>query len=459
MEDMRNEKKTVVKDMTSGTPGKLIFSFALPLMVGNVFQQLYTFVDTMIVGQVLGVDALAALGATEWMVFLMFGFIQGLVQGFSVIVSQRFGANDGVGLCKAVKGAGYLAGAGAVIFTALAQLMVLPVLTMLRTPSEIIELSALYLRIIYAGVPVAMAYNLFSAILRALGNSKTPLRAMTAASLCNIILDVIFVYDCNWGIAGAAWATVLAQVMASLICLWELRKIDLLHKQVKDNSIDREILLEELKMGVPMGLQNIITAIGGLVVQSVINGFGVLFIAGYTAANKLYGLLEIAASSYGYAMSTYAGQNMGAGLYARIRKGLTSANLIGTATAFLMSMVMVLFGKVILSCFITGDEATVQTAIHIGYRFLLVLSCFFPLLYILYIVRACIQGMGNSLFPMISSFVQLIMRCGCALLLTKFIGETGIFWGEIMAWIGADMFLLCSYYHIIKCHIFQKSGC
>lgn len=438
------------KDMTTGSPAGLILRFALPLMLGNVFQQFYTFVDTMVVGQALGVKALAALGAAEWLTFLMFGLVQGLVQGFSLVMARQFGAGDDKELKKAVAGAVCLSLGAAVLFTALGQLMLRPVLLLLRTPAEIIDLTLIYLRILYASLPVAFAYNLLAALLRALGNSKTPLQAMTLSSFCNIALDLLFVFGFGWGIQGAAAATVLAQLLAACFCCVKLRGSGLFSLGNKEYYPDRDVIKEQLKLGLPMGLQNMITAMGGLIVQSVINGFGVLFIAGYTAANKLYGLLEIAASSYGYAMSTYSGQNMGAARYDRIGKGLRAANLIGAATALLMSAIMVFFGKPVLGCFLTGDSVTVEGAMRIGYQFLLVLAVFFPFLYILYVTRSCIQGMGNSLLPMISSIVQLVMRTGCALLLPALIGESGVFYGEVCAWLGADLLLAFSYFYCMK---------
>ena len=438
------------KDMTSGSPAGLILRFALPLMLGNVFQQFYTFVDTMVVGQALGVKALAALGAAEWLTFLMFGLVQGLVQGFSLVMARQFGAGDEKGLKKAVAGAVWLSLGAAFLFTALGQLMLRPVLLLLRTPAEIIDLTLIYLRILYASLPVAFAYNMLAALLRALGNSKTPLQAMTLSSFCNIALDLLFVFGFGWGIQGAAAATVLAQILAACFCCVKLRGSGLFSLGNKEYYPDREVIREQLKLGLPMGLQNMITAMGGLIVQSVINGFGVLFIAGYTAANKLYGLLEIAASSYGYAMSTYSGQNMGAARYDRIGKGLRAANLIGAATALLMSAIMVFLGKPVLGCFLTGDSVTVEGAMRIGYHFLLVLAFFFPFLYILYVTRSCIQGMGNSLLPMISSIFQLVMRTGCALLLPALIGESGVFYGEVCAWLGADLLLAFSYFYCMR---------
>lgn len=442
------EKKSRTLDMTQGSPGRLILSFALPLMLGNVFQQLYTFVDTLVVGQALGVNALAALGASEWLTFLMFGSVQGLTQGFSVILSQKFGAGQEGELRRAVFQSALLSCVAAVFFTGLGQAALPVILTWLGTPEEIRGLTLLYLRFIYAGIPAAILYNTAAAILRAMGDSRTPLRAMTASSLCNIVLDVLFVWGLGWGIPGAAGATVIAQLLSGAYCLAGIRRIPGLRLRWEDCRADRELIIQELRLGLPLCLQNMITSFGGLVVQSVINGFGVLFIAGYTAANKLYGLLEIAASSYGYAMSSYSGQNMGAGKRERIGAGLRAANLIGTATAYLMSAVMILFGKQILSCFLSGDVATVEAALAIGFRFLYVLAIFFPLLYILYITRACVQGMGDGVFPMLSSAAQLIMRVGCALLLTRLIGESGVFFGEVMAWAGADLLLAGRYFYL-----------
>jgi Na+-driven multidrug efflux pump len=216
------------------------------------------------------------------------------------------------------------------------------------------------------------------------------------------------------------------------------------------NALDIKLCLRQIKLGLPMGTLNIVTSVGGLVVQSVVNGFGVLFIAGFTAANKLYALLEIAASSYGYAISTYTGQNYGAKLVSRIRKGVKSANIIGIITAFIMSSIMIFLGKPILGCFLKGDKNTVIATIKIGYQFLTVLAAFFPLLYVLYIVRSALQGMGSTISPLISSIAQLIMRVSCALILTIYIGHRGVFWGEVFAWIGANIILITSYFRFIN---------
>lgn len=433
------------KDMTKGSPWKLILGFSLPLMLGNVFQQLYTFIDTLVVGRALGANALAALGATEWLTFMMFGFIAGLTQGFSIVMAKCFGKRDYTGLRRSVSNSCYLAVLCTIIFTVVGQVAVYPILKIMHTPTEIIDMSVRYLRILYAGVPIAMAYNLLAAMLRALGNSKAPLRAMTISSICNIVLDVIFVFVFRWGIAGAAYATLISELFATAYCIVRLRGIEVLKFEKGERLLNIKLCRQELCLALPMGLQNTITASGGLIVQSVINGFGVLFIAGFTAANKLYGLLEIAASSYGYAMHSYTGQNSGARLHARVRKGLRVAVVIGGITAYMMSAIMMVFGKWILGCFITKvPPDSIASAVSIGYEFLTVLAIFFPLLYILYIVRACLQGLGNTVVPMVSSIAQLVMRSGCAVLLTAVIGYKALFYGEVFAWVGALILLSLS---------------
>lgn len=453
-----NMKKNINKltlDMTEGKPSSLLLRFSLPLVAGNVFQQFYTFADTLIVGRKLGVHALAALGATEWLSFLMFGFIQGLTQGFSINVSKYFGEENEDLMQQSIFHALVASIAAAVLFTILGQAMIVHVLRMLRTPEELLEMSALYIRILYLGIPIAVAYNMSAALLRAFGNSSAPLSAMTIASVGNVALDLLFVMVFEMGIKGAAYATLLAQGIAALYCITAFMRIGQARVKADNAKWDFLILSEQMKLGLPMGVQNLITAAGGLIVQSVVNGCGILFLAGYTAANKLYALLEIAASSYGYAISTYTAQNAGAGRKERIREGLISALKIGTVTAYLMSLIMVLAGKTILGLFITDTQVNTAEAIRIGYRFLCILAVFFPLLYTLYIVRSCIQGMGNSVMPMLSSLMQVIMRVFCALVLTKIIGNTGVFWGEVMAWLSADLFLVYAfmrqYRRLVRC--------
>ena len=428
-------------DMTEGKPHVLLLRFSMPLMLGNLFQQLYTFADTLIVGRKLGVSALAALGATEWLCFLMFGFIQGLTQGLSIGIAKHFGEGNKDLVQRGIFQAGCISAGAAFIVTAAGHGLLVPALRLLRTPEALFEMSHSYLTILYSGIPISFAYNMAAAVLRAVGNSRTPLYAMVAASFTNILLDILFVTALGLGIRGAAYGTLLSQLCAALCCMAALRKTEQIRIEPENRKPDRHIMAEQIKLGVPMGVQNIITAAGGLVVQSVVNGFGLLFLAGYTAANKLYGLLEIAASSYGYAISTYTAQNAGAGRNDRIRSGIRAALVIGTVSAYLMSLVMVLSGRQILGLFIVEGQVDIGAAIQTGYRFLQILAVFFPLLYAVYILRSCMQGMGNSTIPMLSSLIQVLMRILCAAVLTKIIGNKGVFWGEVMAWAGADIFL------------------
>lgn len=449
---MKHSQNTV-KDLTHGNPISLLLSFSLPLMLGNIFQQFYTFVDALIVGQKIGAYAMTALGATEWITFIMFGVITGITQGCSVVISKYFGTKEEDSLEKSIYSTYIICIILAICFTIIGQLIVYPALALLNTPTEIVEFSYLYLKILYAGVPVTIFYNMLAAIMRALGNSRQPLNAMVIASISNIVLDLLFITVFHMGIAGAAYATVLAQLLASLYCLVFIRRNHMYQLSSANRVLSLDLLKEQITLGLPMGAQNLITSIGGLVVQATANSFGVLFVTGYAAANKLYALLEIAATSYAQGTLTFTAQNRGIDNTKRIKDGLNASLLIGCATAILMSCIMLFAGKWILELFITEAGTDSSAAIHIGYQFLTILAFGFPLLYILYIIRACIQGLGDSLFPLLSSFIQVIMRVSCALFLTKIMGHSGIFWGEICAWIGADVFLFAVFYIKMKhCH-------
>lgn len=437
--------------MTSGNPAKLILVFAIPLMIGNVFQQLYTVVDTIVVGQALGVGALAALGATDWLNWLFSGIIQGFAQGFCILMAQEFGAKNYKQLRKVIYNSLLLCVICSVLILVTSEAVTMPVLRLLNTPEEILPDSLLYLRIIFMGMPIIMAYNISASILRALGDGKTPLHAMIVASVTNIVLDLLFVLVFHMGIAGAAVATLLAQLLSAAYCFFFIYKIDILKSAKEERTPDKEVCVKLLKLGYPVAFQNIVIFIGGMIVQSVVNSFGVVFIAGFTATNKLYGILESAATSYGYAMTTYAGQNLGAGNIVRIRKGVRWATVIAFLTSSLISISMFLFGKNLLNMFLTGDATQVEEALEIAFRYLKMMSLFLFTLYLLYVVRSTLQGIGNTVMPMISGIAEFIMRVGAALVLPLFMGQEGIFYAEILAWIGADVILLSAYiYHVRK---------
>ncbi len=438
------------KNMTEGKPSELLLAFALPLMVGNIFQQLYTVVDTMVVGKVLGVDALAAVGAADWMNWMMLGIIQGLTQGFAILMAQEFGAGKQEDLRQVVGHSALLALLSSVLLLLMGQAAARPLLVLLKTPNRILDGSLLYLRVMYLGVPIVMAYNLFACILRSLGDGQTPLRAMVLASLVNIVLDLAFVMGLGLGIGGAAAATLIAQVFSGLYCLHHIRKIDILSLDASHFRLRAGLSGRLLWLGFPMAFQNAVIAIGGFIVQFVVNGFGVIFIAGFTASNKLYGILEIAATSYGYALITYVGQNLGAGKTERIRKGVRSAVLIALATSVAIGACMLLFGRFILGWFISGTPDEVEQTLKVAYLYLAIMSLFLPTLYLLHATRSAIQGMGNTVLPMASGIVEFLMRTATAILLPLAVGEIGIFFAEVMAWMGADVVLAISYFATIR---------
>lgn len=435
-----------IRSMTEGSPTRLLISFALPLMMGNVFQQLYTVVDTAVVGQVVGVGALASLGAADWLNWMVLGVIQGFTQGFSILMAQYFGAHDYRQLSRSVGASATLCAMAAVVILALSQLSVVPVLGLLNTPADILGGSVLYLRIVFGGVPIVAAYNLLASILRALGDSKTPLYAVVAATLVNIALDLLLVMGLGWGIAGAAAATVFSQAVATVYCFWNVRKITLLQLRKEDFKPHREMVGTLLRLGSPVALQNAIISVGGMVVQSVINRYGMLFIAGFTATNKLYGILEIAATSYGYAVTSYVGQNLGARLLARIKRGMRSAAVIAFITSVAIGVAMLVFGKLFLGLFISGTPEEIEASMAIAYHYLAIMSIALPVLYMLHIYRSALMGLGDTVVPMASGFVEMVIRIGIAMLLPLLMGQEGIYYAEIGAWAGAAALLVAGYY-------------
>lgn len=307
-----------------------------------------------------------------------------------------------------------------------------------------------YLRTMFLGIPVMMAYNLFAAILRSLGDGRTPLYAMICACIINIGLDLLFVPVLQMGVSGAAIATVLAQLCSGLFCIVKIFQIELLKFQREDLRLSASLQLRLMKLGAPMAFQNAVISVGGMIVQSVINGFGVIFIAGFTATNKLYGMLEVAATSYGFAMTTYTGQNLGAGRMDRIRQGYRNALFIALITSLVIAAVMIFAGKWILLCFINGDPRTTADTLAVAYHYLFIMSVCLPVLYYLHVTRSCIQGLGNTILPMISGVAEFCMRTTAALALPLLMGQNGIFYAEIAAWTGADIVLFFSFLYEMK---------
>lgn len=436
----------LVNDMTKGRPAGLILRFALPLMIGNIFQQLYTTVDAIVVGKGVGVEALAALGSAEWPNWLVTGLVIGFTQGFSVRISQRFGAEDWKGLRKMTAMSVWLALGIAIAATAVSLACSRPMLLALKTDPAVLDQALSYLRVLFAGIPVIMGYNVLSSILRALGDSRTPLAAMVLAASINIVLDLVFVMVFHWGVVGAAAATVFAQFCSCVFCFLAIRRISCLKMSREDWRLDWSAVWDLVRLGSPTAFQNGVIGIGGLAVQYVINGYGFLFVAGFTATNKVYGILEIAASSFGYSMSTFAGQNLGAGQVSRIRSGVRVGALMSVATAAIIAALMLLFGRFILSLFISGDPAQTEEVLRIAYHYLAYMCVTLPLLYLLWIYRSALMGLGDTFFPMVSGIAELAMRMAMVLFMPHVIGMEAIYMAEPAAWIGALAILSSVYY-------------
>ncbi len=434
-------------DMTRGHPGKLLVRFALPLMAGNVFQQLYTVVDTAIVGRGVGMDALAALGTVDWLNWMFLGIAQGFAQGFSVRLSQKVGQGDEEGLRRALGISALLSVLVAAVTLAAAQGGMGLFLDLLGVPTELRPQAALYSRVILLGIPAMVFYNYTASVLRAVGDSKTPLLAMVVAAASNILLDCIAVFALGWGIAGAAGATVAAQLLAGGLCTVRILKTPALKFGKSHMAWNGPLARDLMGLGFPVAAQNIIISVGGMALQSVVNRFDTAFIAGFTATNKLYGILEIAAVSYGYAVTTYTGQNYGAMLYGRIKKGIAWAAGISVATSALIGALMVLFGREITMLFISReDPALAAAAGQTAYQYLTVMALCLPVLYLLYIYRSALQGMGNTAIPLLSGVVEFGIRVGGAAIMGITLWQTGLFCTEVLAWAGAAVLLAWSYY-------------
>lgn len=434
------------KDMTQGSPTKLILLFTLPILAGNVFQQLYSLVDTLVVGRVEGVTALAAVSSAGWLDWTMLGLAMGLAQGFAIQIAQCFGAGDQEDLRHSLGQSLTLSVLVVVVLEIVAQLLLRPVLTLMNAPADTYELSCIYLRIVFGGLPVVMGFNLLAGFLRSVGNSRTPLIAMTSAALFNIALDILFVAGFGWGVVGVATATVISQGISCIICLVSVLRLPILRISRSHLRLTRDVTGRLMRLGIPISFQNFIISVGGLVLQGVVNAQGFIFMAGYSAAGRLQGLVELAGTALSAAVGTFTGQNFGARKLDRVKLGLRKSVQIAAVLALITASIVLIWGKPMLKLFIEDDPAIVEQVLIYGYRFLIFMGSGLIALYMLFVYRSTLQGLGDTFIPMISGIVELFMRIGGALLLPLMIGEWGIYLAEIMAWIGAAVLLIWGYY-------------
>ena len=443
------------RDMTTGSPTRHLIFFTLPIIAGNAFQQLYSLLDSFVVGQV-SVDALTAVASAGWLDWLVLSLAIGLAQGFGIQVAQSFGAGDYDELHRAVGQSLILSVATVVVVELLAQVFIWPILVMMDMPDLTIRMTESYLRIIFAGLPLVMGFNLFSGFLRSVGNSVTPLIAMICAALTNMVLDVLFVMGFGWGVEGAALATISGQGLSCLICLIAVLRTPVMHISRSDLRFDGKMCARLMKLGIPISFQNLIISIGGLALQKVVNGFRYAFVAGFNAANRLVGLLELAGASLGNAVGTFAGQNLGAGRIDRVKLGQRRAAQLSILLGVLVGGVIILFGKDILGLFITdSDPVKVAETLAVAYEYLTVMCIGLPMLYLLFTYRTTLQGIGDTFIPMVSGFVELLMRIACAVALPLVMGEWGIYLSEIAAWVGAAILLMWGYYRRI--HLLERN--
>ena len=440
--------KDTTKKLTSGKPMSLIIGFSLPLLVGMLFQQFYSLVDTIIVGKCLGVEALAAVGSTGAINFLIIGFCMGVCSGFAIPVAQRFGAGDYESLRKYVTNSIWLCLIFSAVMTVLVSVFCRQILQLMQTPANIIDQAYAYIFIIFLGIPVTYLYNMTSGIMRSLGDSKTPVYFLLLASGINIVLDLFFIDKLGMGVEGAGYATVISQFISGLSCLIYIeKKFSILRIQKGEWAWNSHCVNVLCRMGVPMGLQYSITAIGSVILQTAVNGLGSNAVASITAANRITMFIVCPFDALGSTMATYGGQNVGAMELKRLKEGLKAATIIGYAYSIIALVALYFFSDYLLLLFLSADEvAILADAKH----FLLIQACFYFLLTMVNSFRFLIQGMGFSFFAIIAGVMEMIARSVVAFTLVPSIGFLGACFASPLAWLMADIFLVPAFFYVYK---------
>lgn len=440
--------KAAQYDMTVGNPTKIILNFTLPIFIGNVFQQFYNMADAVIVGKFVGTKALAAVGSTGTIMFLIYGFVVGMTAGFTVLTAQKFGAGDLPAMRRTVAGASILSLIIGLILTAAFMLLMKPWLHLMNTPSDIYTDAYAYIMIISGGILAQMLYNLLASILRALGNSKVPLYFLIFSALLNIALDLFFIIVFHMGAAGAAIATIISQGVSGLLCLvYIIKKVPILHMTREDWHPEGALLKRQMQIGIPMALQYSITAIGTMMVQSSLNILGSTLVAAFTAASKIEQVVTQAYVALGTTIATYGAQNMGAGNILRIRKGFRSSTIIGIVYSFAAAALVMTVGKYMSYLFVSEDVALIIDSVDI---YLKCVGAFFIPLTIVNIYRNGIQGLGYGLLPMMAGVAELIGRGVVAIIAARQHSYLGVCLASPAAWVLAAALLLVMYFYIVK---------
>ena len=431
------------KDMTIGNPMKIILLFSLPVLLGNLFQQFYNMVDTVIVGQYLGEDALAAVGSTGCLMFLVLGFANGIAQGFGVMVSHAFGAKDMKLLRHCVALSLLLTVVISMILTVPTVAFSRQLLLWLNTPENILTLANRYIRVIFAGIFATMAYNVASGILRGIGDSRTPLYFLILSSGLNIFLDIFLIVVVKLGTAGAAYATVISQAVSAVLCFIVMfRKYDILRTTREDYYCDFHEIRRMLSVGIPMALNYSITAIGTMILQSAVNVFGSSVVAAFTAASKVSNIATQTMPTLGTAMATYCGQNLGAGKYDRIYAGMRQGLFLCFGAAATAAAICIFGGRFIVSWFVSNPSEEIFSS---AMQYLTIASWFFLPLAMIFLYRNALQGLDQGLIPMLSGVVELACRFGVIALIPASTGFFGVCFADPAAWAGAGIPLFITY--------------
>lgn len=422
-----------MQDMTKGSPFKLLLSFSIPLLIGSLFQQFYTMADSIIVGKFVGADALASIGACSSVIYLLFSLFLGLSAGIGIVISQYFGAGDGSTVRKGIACSVYILLAASILLTLIGLTLARPILTFLGTPEEIMQDAAVYFQITSGGIVAVAFYNGISSILRALGDSRTPLIFLALAALLNVGLDLLFVTVFHMGVAGAALATAIAQFSSACACLvFSLKTNPYFHIKKEEFRPDTGLMRRMMHIGLPLALQNAMIAFSCVMLQSVINSFGTMIMAVFTATNRIENLVNQIYIAANTALSNYTAQNLGAGNTDRVRAGTRCCIQITVGFSLLMVLVMYLCGHMFMGWFVT-DRQVIET----GAQALKLISLFFVFWGLLYVFRGILNGAGNAGFALVSGILEVVGRMGCAFLLTSipFIGQWGIWLAEGLTWI------------------------
>lgn len=431
------------KVLTAGRPWRVIALFAVPLLVGNVVQQLYHFADAVVVGRALGVDSLAAVGATGSLLFLLIGFAWGMTSGFAIPTAQAFGAGDHAGVRRSVATGAILTGVVTVVLTVAAPLLAEPALRLLRTPEELLPEATTFAVVSFLGAATTMAFNFLSSIIRAIGDSRTPLVFLTVSCLINVVLVVGLVVGLGTGVGGAALATVVSQGLAVALCLlYVWRRVPVLHVRRADWRVSRADVARHLHLGIPMGFQASIIAIGALAVQVRLNELGPEAVAAYTTASRVDLLAVTLLASLGLAMSMFVAQNLGGGRPDRIRAGVVQGVWMAVAASVVLGVALVAGGRHLVGLFVgAGEEHVVDLAAYL----LLVNGALYVVLGVLMVLRGALQGLGHTVVPTVTGLIELVMRVGAAIVLGAAYGFEGVVWGNPLAWVGAVVLLVAAY--------------